>query len=49
MDQKHFEGRRLMLSEKVLFALNNVEDSFVEETWELLNSSNPAQRPVSLR
>ena len=38
-----------MLSEKVIFALNNVEDSFVEETWELLNSSNPAQRPVKSR
>ena len=24
-----------MLSEKVLFALNNVSDSFLEETWEL--------------
>ena len=38
-----------MLSEKVIFALNNVEDSFVEETWELLNSSSPAQRPVKSR
>ena len=38
-----------MLSEKVIFALNNVEDSFVEETWELLNSSNPVQRPVKSR
>ena len=38
-----------MLSEKVLFALNNVDDTFVEETWELLNRSNPAQRPTKSR
>ena len=25
-----------MLSEKVLFALNNTDDSFLEEAWELL-------------
>ena len=37
MDQKHFEGRRLMLSEKVLFALNNVDDLYLEEAEELLD------------
>ena len=28
-----------MLSEKVLFALNNTDDSFLEETWELLGGA----------
>ena len=37
MDQKLFEGRRLMLSEKVLFALNNVDDLYLEEAEELLD------------
>jgi len=38
-----------MLSEKVLFALNNTDDSFLEETRELLYRSNLAQRPVKSR
>ena len=38
-----------MLSEKVLFALNNVDDSFLEETRELLYRSNLEQRPVKSR
>ena len=46
MDQKHFEGRRLMLSEKVLFALNNTDDSFLEEAWELLSGSVVSQKPA---
>ena len=49
MDQKLFEGRRLMLSEKVLFALNNVDDSFLEEAWELLERSAPTQHALNKR
>ena len=49
MDQKLFEGRRLMLSEKVLFALNNVDDSFLEEANELLERSAPTQHALNKR
>lgn len=49
MDQKHFEGRRFMLSEKVLFALNNVDDSFLEEANELLERSAPTQHALNKR
>ena len=49
MDQKLIEGRRLMLSEKVLFALNNVDDSFLEEANELLERSAPTQHALNKR
>ena len=35
-----------MLSEKVLFALNNTDDSFLEEAWELLSGSVVSQKPA---
>ena len=35
-----------MLSEKVLFALNNVSDSFLEETWELLGGAVVSHKPA---
>lgn len=35
-----------MLSEKVLFALNNTDDSFLEEAWELLSRSVVSQKPA---
>ncbi|MBQ3467817.1 MAG: hypothetical protein IJH21_05835, partial [Oscillospiraceae bacterium] len=38
-----------MLSEKVLFALNNVNDTFLEETRELLGRSAVSQKPAKRR
>ena len=38
-----------MLSEKVLFALNNTDDSFLEETRELLGRSAVSQKPAKRR
>lgn len=38
-----------MLSEKVLFALNNVDDSYLEETRELLDRSAVSQKPAKRR
>ena len=38
-----------MLSEKVLFALNHVDDSFLEETRELLDRSAVSQKPAKSR
>ncbi len=38
-----------MLSEKVLFALNNVNDAFLEETQVLLDRSVPNRRPANSR
>ena len=38
-----------MLSEKVLFALNNTDDSFLEETRELLGRSAVSQKPAKSR
>lgn len=38
-----------MLSEKVLFALNNVNDTFLEETRELLDRSAVSQKPAKRR
>ncbi len=38
-----------MLSEKVLFALNNVDDSYLEETRELLDRSAVSQKPAKSR
>ena len=35
-----------MLSEKVLFALNNTDDSFLEEAWELLSGSVVSHKPA---
>ena len=35
-----------MLSEKVLFALNNTDDSFLEEAWELLGGAVVSQKPA---
>ena len=35
-----------MLSEKVLFALNNTDDSLLEEAWELLSGSVVSQKPA---
>ena len=36
-----------MLSEKVLFALNNTDDSFLEEAWELLGGAVISQKPAT--
>ena len=38
-----------MLSEKVLFALNNVNDAFLEETRELMDRSAVSQKPAKSR
>ena len=38
-----------MLSERVLFALNNVNDAFLKQAWELLGRSGAARRPVKGR
>ena len=38
-----------MLSEKVIFALNTVNDAFLEETREMLDRSVPDRRPVMRR
>ena len=36
-----------MLSEKVLFAMNNTDDSFLEEAWELLGGAVISQKPAT--
>ena len=38
-----------MLSEKVLFALNTVNDAYLEETRELLDRSAVSQKPAKSR
>ena len=38
-----------MLSEKILFALNNVDDSFLEEARELLDKPTATQRAINKR